>query len=78
MPTPMAPRFLLLAVGSLLAASLGAQVLPAPVPAPPPTVTVRTTVSHLDPKTGKSDIMTAPSGLRHLRLRGPRLRRRQA
>lgn len=60
MPTPMAPRFLLLAVGSLLAASLGAQV-PAPVPAPPPTVTVRTSVSHLDPKTGKSDSMTAPS-----------------
>jgi hypothetical protein len=60
MPTPMDPRFLLLAVGSLLAASLGAQVLPAPVPAPPPTVTVRTTVSHLDPKTGKSDIMSAP------------------
>ena len=60
MPTPMAPRFLLLAVGSLLAASLGAQV-PVPVPAPPPTVTVRTSVSHLDPKTGKSDSMTAPS-----------------
>jgi hypothetical protein len=56
----MAPRFLLLAVGSLLAASLGAQV-PVPVPAPPPTVTVRTSVSHLDPKTGKSDSMTAPS-----------------
>jgi hypothetical protein len=55
----MAPRHLLLAVGSLLAVSLGAQV-PAPVPAPPPTVTVRTTVSHLDPKTGKSDIMSAP------------------
>lgn len=60
MPTPMAPRFLLLAVGSLLAASLCAQV-PTPVPAPPPTVTVRTSVSHLDPKTGKSDSMTAPS-----------------
>jgi hypothetical protein len=56
----MAPRSLLLAVGSLLAVSLGAQV-PAPVPAPPPTVTVRTSVSHLDPKTGKSDTMTAPS-----------------
>lgn len=60
MPTPMAPRFLLLAVGSLLALSLRAQV-PTPVPAPPPTVTVRTSVSHLDPKTGKSDSMTAPS-----------------
>ncbi|MEY4379351.1 MAG: hypothetical protein RLZ85_1232 [Verrucomicrobiota bacterium] len=60
MPTPMAPRLLLLAVGSLLAVSLGAQV-PAPVPAPPPTVTVRTSVSHLDPKTGKSDSMSAPS-----------------
>ena len=59
MPTPMAPRFLLLAIASLLGASLGAQV-PAPVPAPPPTVTVRTTVSHLDPKTGKSDVMSAP------------------
>ncbi len=59
MPTPMAPRLLLLAVGSLLTASLGAQV-PAPVPAPPPTVTVRTTVSHLDPKTGRSDVMSAP------------------
>jgi hypothetical protein len=56
----MAPRLLLLAVGSLLAVSLGAQV-PAPVPAPPPTVTVRTSVSHLDPKTGKSDSMSAPS-----------------
>ena len=60
MPTPMAPRLLLLAVGSLLAVSLGAQV-PAPVPAPPPTVTVRTSVSHLDPRTGKSDSMVAPS-----------------
>jgi hypothetical protein len=56
----MVTRLLLLAVGTCLAASLGAQV-PAPVPAPPPTVTVRTTVSHLDPKTGKSDVMTAPS-----------------
>ena len=60
MPTPMAPRLLLLALGSFLAISLGAQV-PAPVPAPPPTVTVRTSVSHLDPKTGKSDSMIAPS-----------------
>ncbi len=60
MPTPMAPRFLLLALGSFLAVSLGAQV-PAPAPAPPPTVTVRTSVSHLDPKTGKSDSLTAPS-----------------
>jgi len=59
MPFPMAPRLLLLAVGSFLAVSLGAQV-PAPVPAPPPTVTVRTSVSHMDPKTGKSDILTAP------------------
>jgi hypothetical protein len=57
MPTPMAPRFLLLALGSFLAVSLGAQV---PAPAPPPTVTVRTSVSHLDPKTGKSDSMVAP------------------
>ena len=56
----MAPRLLLLALGSFLAISLGAQV-PAPVPAPPPTVTVRTSVSHLDPKTGKSDSMIAPS-----------------
>ena len=54
----MAPRFLLLALGSFLAVSLGAQV---PAPAPPPTVLVRTSVSHLDPKTGKSDILTAPS-----------------
>jgi hypothetical protein len=54
----MAPRLLLLALGSFLAASLGAQV---PVPAPPPMVTVRTSVSHLDPKTGKSDSLTAPS-----------------
>jgi hypothetical protein len=56
----MAPRHLLLALGSFLAVSLGAQV-PAPAPAPPPTVLVRTSVSHLDPKTGKSDILTAPS-----------------
>ncbi len=56
----MAPRHLLLALGSFLAVSLGAQV-PAPAPAPPPTVTVRTSVSHLDPKTGKSDSLTAPS-----------------
>lgn len=56
----MAPRHLLLALGSFLAVSLGAQV-PAPVPAPPPTVTVRTSVSHLDPRTGKSDSMVAPS-----------------
>ena len=54
----MAPRLLLLALGSFLAVSLGAQV---PAPAPPPTVLVRTSVSHLDPKTGKSDILTAPS-----------------
>ena len=54
----MAPRLLLLALGSFLAVSLGAQV---PAPAPLPTVTVRTSVSHLDPKTGKSDSMTAPS-----------------
>lgn len=59
MPTPMASRHLLLALGSFLAVSLGAQV-PAPVPTPPPTVTVRTSVSHLDPKTGKSDVMSAP------------------
>ena len=58
MPSPMAPRHLLLALGSFLAVSLGAQV---PAPAPPPTVNVRTSVSHLDPKTGKSDILTAPS-----------------
>jgi len=54
----MAPRLLLLALGSCLAVSLGAQV---PAPAPPPTVTVRTSVSHLDSKTGKSDSLTAPS-----------------
>lgn len=58
MPTPMAPRLLLLALGSCLAVPLGAQV---PAPAPPPTVTVRASVSHLDPKTGKSDVLTAPS-----------------
>jgi hypothetical protein len=56
----MAPRSFLSAAVAFLAASLGAQV-PAPVPAPPPTVTVRTTVSHLDPKTGRSDVMSAPS-----------------
>jgi hypothetical protein len=57
----MAPRHLLLALGSFLAVSLGAQVpTPAP-PAPRPTVLVRTSVSHLDPKTGKSDILSAPS-----------------
>ena len=44
MPSPMAPRHLLLALGSFLAVSLGAQV-PAPAPAPPPTVNVRTSVS---------------------------------
>lgn len=59
MPTPMAPRFLLLALGVLTSLGLAAAT-PAP-PAPPPTVTVRTTVSHLDPKTGKSDVMSAPS-----------------
>jgi len=56
----MDPRHLLLALGSFLAVSLGAQV-PVLAPAPPPTVTVRTSVSHLDPKTGKSDSLTAPS-----------------
>lgn len=56
----MAPRLILLALGSFLAVSLGAQV-PVPAPAPPPTVTVRTSVSHLDPKTGKSDSLSAPS-----------------
>ena len=56
----MAPRHLLLAFGSLLAVYLAAQV-PAPVPAPPPTVTIRTSVSHLDPKTGRSDVLSAPS-----------------
>lgn len=54
----MAPRFLLLALGVLTSLGVSAQT-PAP-PAPPPTVTVRTTVSHLDPKTGKSDVMSAP------------------
>ena len=69
----MAPRHLLLALGSFLAVSLGAQV---PAPAPPPTVLVRTSVSHLDPKTGKSDILTAPSvavisgSEAHLRIAG--------
>jgi len=56
MPTPMAPRLLLLALGVLMSLGVSAQT-----PAPPPTVTVRTTVSHLDPKTGKSDMMSAPS-----------------
>jgi hypothetical protein len=55
----MAPRFLLLAFGVLTSLGLSAQT-PAP-PAPPPTVTVRGTVSHLDPKTGKSDVMSFPS-----------------
>ena len=55
----MAPRFLLLALGVLTSLGVSAQT-PAP-PAPPPTVLVRTSVSHLDPKTGKSDILTAPS-----------------
>ena len=59
MPTPMAPRFLLLAFGILTSLGVSAQT-PAP-PAPPPTVTVRGTVSHLDPKTGKSDVMSFPS-----------------
>ena len=73
----MAPRHLLLALGSCLAVSLGAQV-PTPAPAPPPTVMVRTSVSHLDPKTGKSDILTAPSvavisgSEAHLSIRGGR------
>ena len=58
----MAPRFFLSVVGSLLAVSVGAQVPPLPTPpAPPPTVTVRTTVSHMDPKTGRSDVISAPS-----------------
>lgn len=61
MPIPMASRFLLPAAVALLAASLGAQVPASVPPPPPPTVTVRTTVSHLDPKTGRSDIMSAPS-----------------
>jgi hypothetical protein len=55
----MAPRFLLLALGVLTSLGVSAQT-PAP-PAPPPTVTVRGTVSHLDPKTGKSDVMGFPS-----------------
>ena len=55
----MAPRFLLLALGVLTSLGVSAQT-PAP-PAPPPTVTVRGTVSHLDPKTGKSDMMSFPS-----------------
>ena len=59
MPIPMAPRFLLLALGVLTSLWVSAQT-PAP-PAPPPTVTVRGTVSHLDPKTGKSDVMSFPS-----------------
>lgn len=59
MLSPMAPRFLLLALGVLTSLGVSAQT-PAP-PAPPPTVLVRTSVSHLDPKTGKSDILTAPS-----------------
>jgi hypothetical protein len=55
----MAPRFLLLVIGVLTSLGVSAQS-PAP-PAPPPTVTVRGTVSHLDPKTGKSDLMSFPS-----------------
>ena len=56
----MVPRLLLFAVGVGLASALVAQV-PTAAPAPPPTVTVRSSVSHLDPKTGKSDQLTAPS-----------------
>ncbi len=59
MPNPMALRFLLLALGVLTSLGVSAQT-PAP-PAPPPTVTVRGTVSHIDPKTGKSDLMSFPS-----------------
>ena len=72
----MAPRFLLLALGVLTSLGVSAQT-PAP-PAPPPTVLVRTSVSHLDPKTGKSDILTAPSvavisgSEAHLSIRGGR------
>ena len=58
MPTPMALRLLLLALGVLTSLGVSAQT-PAP-PAPPPTVAVRTSVTHLDPKTGKSDMMSAP------------------
>jgi hypothetical protein len=54
----MALRLLLLALGVLTSLGVSAQT-PAP-PAPPPTVTVRTSVTHLDPKTGKSDMMSAP------------------
>ncbi len=57
MPDPMALRFLLLALGVLTSLGVSAQT----PPAPPPTVTVRGTVSHLDPKTGKSDVMSFPS-----------------
>jgi hypothetical protein len=53
----MALRFLLLALGVLTSLGVSAQT----PPAPPPTVTVRGTVSHLDPKTGKSDVMSFPS-----------------
>ncbi|MFM7743611.1 MAG: hypothetical protein ACKO8X_09035, partial [Verrucomicrobiota bacterium] len=55
----MAPRFLLLAVGVLTSLGVSAQT-----PAPPDrtfTVTVRGSVTHLDPKTGKSDLMSFPS-----------------
>ena len=57
MPDPMALRFLLLALGVLTSLGVSAQT----PPAPPPTVTVRGTVSHLDPKTGKSEVMSFPS-----------------
>lgn len=60
MPSPMAPRFPLLFLAILAAAGSSGQTPPAP-PAPPPTVVVRTSVSYLDPKTGKSDLLTAPS-----------------
>jgi hypothetical protein len=53
----MALRFLLLALGVLTSLGVSAQT----PPAPPPTVTVRGTVSHLDPKTGKSEVMSFPS-----------------
>jgi hypothetical protein len=59
MSFPMVARFSSLFL-ACLAAATGSGQTSAPPP-PPPTVTVRTSVSHLDPKTGKSEVLTAPS-----------------
>ncbi len=58
MRLPMAPRFLLVWLG--LASVAYAQV-PVAAPAPTPSVTVRTVITQLDPKTGKPDSMSVPA-----------------